>query len=453
MTEIKVNPSQYIKDISKDYSIYVCENRAVPRVTDGLKDAQRKALWLVRNKADKIKTVSLAGEMISSNLYLHGDQSAAGAISMLAAPFCNNIPLLHGIGQFGTRVAPVEGIGAPRYTYVKRGKAAQELIFPDLNIVPLKENYDGSAMEPMTFLPIIPTVLLNGVSGIAVGWSTDILPRKLSDIIDATIAALDGKKIKTLTPTYSYLDCKVENIEGNSWRFSGKCKIKDSSTIIVTELPPDLTLEKFKDKLNIMEEEGKINTYIDRSTENIEVTIKFSRGAIKDWTEEKAIDFLKLSQKKSERIVVIGWNGHSIIQYKTAEEVVRDFVQWRLDWYVKRYENMLLVDFEELRFWKGVKACFDGKLPVKLPKKKNKSEVEKEVSSLTKGLELTDQQISRIVGLPTYKWALDEYDNVQEKIKNLEGNIKDYEIILGDDNIIKGIYREELQALKKNKFV
>lgn len=453
MTEINLSSSQYIKDISKEYSIYVCENRAVPRVTDGLKDAQRKALWLLRNRSDKIKTVSLAGEMISSNLYLHGDASASGAISMMAAPFCNNVPLIEGKGQFGTRVAPVEGIGAPRYTYVKRGKASQQLIFPDLDIVPLKENYDGSTMEPVTFLPIIPTVLLNGVSGIAVGWSTEILPRRLIDIIDATLNALDNKKIKTLVPTYSYLNCKVENIEGNSWKFTGTCNIVDSSTIVVTELPPDTTLEKFKDKLNTMEEEGKINTYIDRSTENIEIVVKFARGSVKDWTEEQAIDYLKLSQKKSERIVVIGWNGHSIVQYKNAEEVVKDFVKWRLGWYTKRYETMLVDDSEELKYWQGVKACFDNKLPAKLSKKNNRTEIEEEITSMTKGIGLTSSQINKIVNLPTYKWAIDEYENVKTKIANLEANISDYTMILKDESLLKGIYKEELQALKKEKFV
>ena len=129
MIAVNQNASDYILDTSREYSIYVCENRAIPKVADGLKDAQRKALWLMRNKNEKIKTVALAGQMISENLYLHGDQSAAGSISMLAAPYVNNVPLLDGIGSFGTRVAPVEGIGAPRYTYVKRGKAAQELMF------------------------------------------------------------------------------------------------------------------------------------------------------------------------------------------------------------------------------------------------------------------------------------------------------------------------------------
>ena len=76
--------SEYILETSKDYSIYVCSNRAIPSVTDGLKDGQRKAMWLLRNKTEKIKTFSLSGEMISSGLYLHGD--ASGTISLFT--FC-----------------------------------------------------------------------------------------------------------------------------------------------------------------------------------------------------------------------------------------------------------------------------------------------------------------------------------------------------------------------------
>jgi DNA gyrase/topoisomerase IV subunit A len=349
--------SAYILDTSRDYSIYVCESRAIPKVADGLKDAQRKALWLVRNRADKIKTVSLAGEMISSGLYLHGDQSAAGSISMLAAPYVNNVPLLEGIGSFGTRVAPVDGIGAPRYTYVKRGKSASELMFPDLSIVPLKENYDGSTMEPVHFLPLIPTVLLNGVSGIAVGWSTEILPRSFKSLVDATLAVLDGKKIKRIAPAYDRYDVAVKHLEENTWEFTGKVEIKDTSTVRVTELPPELTLEKFKERLNTYEDEGKINTYVDRSTKTIDITIKFGRGGVRGWNEQRVIDFLKLKQKKSERIVVIDWSGSAIRQYESAEKLIEDFVAWRFGWYTTRYQNMMDKDDYELGFWKGVKAC------------------------------------------------------------------------------------------------
>lgn len=446
--------SQYILDTSREYSVYTCENRAIPKVADGLKDAQRKALWLMRNRAEKIKTVSLAGTMISENLYLHGDASASGAISMLAAPYVNNVPLLEGIGSFGTRVAPVDGIGAPRYTYVKRGRASQELMFRDMEIVPVKENYDGSTVEPQFFLPLIPTVLLNGVSGIAVGWSTEILPRSFKSLVDATLAILDGKSIKRIPPSYELYDINVKHLEENSWEFSGKATIVDSSTVKITELPPDLTLEKFKDRLNTYEDENKINTYTDRSTDTINITIKMARGAVKGWNESRAIEFFKLKQKKSERIVVVDWNGSSIRQYDSAEQLIKDFVEWRLGWYQTRYEKKLEKDDYELGFWKGVKACFDDKLPARLGAIKSRADLDSDVRNVAAGKKITldEKRIDRIVNLPAHRWTRDAYSDVLEKIKELELNIKEYKRILKDPEIRKSIYRDEVAELKKAKF-
>jgi DNA gyrase/topoisomerase IV subunit A len=446
------NSSDYILETSRDYSIYVCESRAIPKVADGLKDAQRKALWLVRNRSEKTKTVSLAGEMISSGLYLHGDASAAGAISMLAAPYVNNVPLLTGIGAFGTRVAPVDGIGAPRYTYIKRGKAAQDLMFADMDIVPLKENYDGSTLEPEHFLPLIPTVLLNGVSGIAVGWSTEILPRSFKSLVDATLKALEGSKLKRIPPSYELYNVDVKHLEDNSWEFSGKVTIVDSSTVKVTELPPDLTLEKFKERLNTYEDENKINTYTDRSTKLIDITIKMARGSVKDWNEARALDYFKLRQKKTERIVVIDWNGQSIRQYDSAEKLIEDFVQWRLGWYKVRYENRLSKDEYELGFWKGVKECFDKKLPSKLSSIKDRKSLMTEVSVITAKLSLDEPRIERIVNLAAYRWVQDAYADVLAKIKELEASIKEHKKILKDPELRKGIFKDELEALKKAKF-
>lgn len=446
------NSSKYILDTSREYSIYVCESRAIPKVADGLKDAQRKALWLVRSKTEKIKTVSLAGEMISSGLYLHGDQSAAGSISMLAAPYVNNVPLLEGIGSFGTRVSPVGGIGAPRYTYIKRGKAAMELMFPDMDIVPVKENYDGSTIEPVHFLPLIPTVLLNGVSGIAVGWSTEILPRSFKALADATLSILDGKKIKRIPPAYELYNVGVKHLEENSWEFTGKLEIPDTSTVKITELPPELTLEKFKERLNAYEDENKISTYIDRSTDTIDITIKMARGSVKGWNEARAIDYFKLRQKKSERIVVIDWNGSSIRQYESAEKLIEDFVAWRLAWYVTRYEHKTNKDTYELGFWKGVKACFDDKLPARLGGIADRAALDADVSKVTEKLKLDDKQIDRIVNLPAHRWTKDAYASVLQKIKELEANIKEYKRILKDPEARKSLYREEVEALKKVKF-
>lgn len=447
----KTPASDYINESSKDYSIYVAQSRAIPKVADGLKDGPRKALWLIKSKSEKIKTVSLAGEMISSGLYMHGDASASSSISMLAAPYVNNVPLLEGIGAFGTRVAPVEGIGAPRYTYVKKSKAGEMLLYPDLDVVPMKENYDGSNWEPEHFLPLIPMVLLNGVEGLAVGWSTNILPRNLKKLITATQAALEGKEPKGLEPSYDYLNIVVNPLEPNVWEFRGRAEVVDSSTALITELPPGLNLENFKKRLNKMEEEQKIYSYTDRSTDTINVQVKFKRGALKDWTENDLIEYFKLRERETERIVVIDWNGKSIRQYENPETLVKEFVVWRLNWYTKRYQQMLADDEYELRYWQGVKACFDDKLPGRLIKQTDKSAIMADVTNVTATIGLDTDQIDKIVSLPTYRWAQDFLGTVKENIARLTANIKEYKATLKSPAKIKEIYSSELEALKKLK--
>lgn len=440
--------SEYILDTSREYAIYVCSNRAIPRVSDGLKDGQRKTLWVIRNKSDKIKTISLAGELISSGLFLHGDQSAAQTISMMAGPFCNNTPFLKGIGSFGTKVSP-QSFGAPRYTYVKKNKALEEIMLKDLDIVPLKENYDGSTLEPVTFLPIIPTVLLNGISGIAVGWSTEILPHSLKDLADAVLCVLEGKPIKKIKPHYDYLDINVNDLNNNQWGFTGKIEKVDSRTIKVKSLPPDLSLEKFRERLDQYEEEDKINDYVDDSSEDIEIIIKFKRGYLADKTEEDLIEFLKLKSKKTERIVVLGFDGNSIKQYESPEDLIIEFVQWRFGYYISRYQKLLADDEYELKYWYGLKACFDKNIPNKLVGSKNKREILDKISKVTKDLD--DKQLDKVASLPTFRWNDEYYQEVLTKIEQLENDIEKYKDILSDNNKIIDIYKEEVKALKALK--
>src|SRR5690606_34849266 len=127
--------SKYISDTSKDFALYTAEVRAIPKVTDGLKDGQRKAIWCLRNKAEQIKTIAAASLPIFEMLYVHGDSSMADTVSGLAAPYINNICYLEGIGQFGSKLSP-NVFGAPRYTSIRRSSATVDLLLPDLDIVP-----------------------------------------------------------------------------------------------------------------------------------------------------------------------------------------------------------------------------------------------------------------------------------------------------------------------------
>jgi DNA gyrase/topoisomerase IV subunit A len=481
--------SDYLLRDSREYSIYVCSTRAIPAVEDGLKQGQRIALWLLRNRAEKIKTFALSGLMGFERLYVHGEVSANSAIGLLAAPFKNNVCLIEGLGQFGSRVAPVDGIGAPRYTEVRRSKGSEAFLYRDLDLVPLIENYDGSNMQPSHFLPLIPTVLLNGVSGIAVGWSTEILPRSLKSLIQATQDALAGNPIKGIDPYFARYNIDVKNVGTNQWEFTGKVKILDTSTLQITELPPGEKIENFRAKLIKMEngdhpydratlgEDCPVMNFVDRSTDCIDITVKFKRGylgpqaarveeetidgkkykhkipARKAWTEADAIKFFKLTEKTTERIVVLGWGGKAIRTYASPEELIRDFAAWRLGWYTKRFEKMLADAIYERNFWKAIAALFKDNFPKRLGAFADKAAVETDVMGVVTKvkLKLDDTQLERVVNLPTYRWTKSFEAEVQTKISNLDTSIKEYQSILASPDRLKAVYNDELEELKKAK--
>jgi len=444
--------SDFINTSSREYAIYTAQNRAIPSVCDGLKDGQRKMLWLMRNRSEKVKTISLAGQVIQEGLFLHGDTSAAETISRLAAPYLNNVPLLEGVGAFGTRVGP-DSWGAPRYTYVKRHNIAQALLYSDLDLVPMKPNYDGSVMEPVNFLPLVPLVLLNGVSGIAVGWSTDILPHTLPAIINAVIAAIDQKPLPALEPSYDYLDVDVKDLGNNGWEFTGKVEILSPTTLRVLELPPDLSLEKFRARLNQMEDQDEIHSYVDRSTKTIDIEIRLKRGSQRTWTTtEQAVNFLKLRSRSTQRLVVLDFNNTSIRQFSSAGALVQAFVDWRLTWYNRRYEKLIEQTQRELVWWQALKLCYDNKLPEFLPQAANRQEIVQKVSEITQSLNLETDQIDKIVQLPSYRWAKDQYQDALDNIQQHEKLLAEYQNTLASPAALRKQYRQEVMALKKLNF-
>jgi DNA gyrase/topoisomerase IV subunit A len=460
-----LTPSEYILMSSREYSIYIAANRAIPAVTDGLKYGQRIALWLLRNKADKIKTMALGGMCTAEKLYVHGDVSINNAISLLAAPYSNNVMLIEGLGHFGSRLKPgAEGIGAPRYTEVRRSKAASAFLYNDLDLVPLGVNYDGSVPSPINFLPIIPTVLLNGISGIAVGYSTSILPRSHKAIVQATLDAIQGRPIKRLVPHYERYDITVkEGVKDNQWQFDGKLEIVDTSTIRITELPPGLSIAEFRKRLMALvdktpkeqDEEGVwVVDYIDRSTKTINIDVKFKRGSLKGWTKPKAIAFFKLQERVTERIVVLSWDQKKVITYDTAEKLVQDFVEWRLGFYTKRYEKMVIDTNDELSYWRILQILFKNGFTKKLGTFVNRTTMADEVRAIVKKAKIiaTDAHIERAIGLPTYRWTKDFESEIVGKIEGYEADIKSYRETLADPAKLKAVYVGELEELKKLRF-
>lgn len=442
--------SQYINQISKSYGLYVLDSRAIPSMTDGLKTSQRIALWLIRNRADKIKTISLVGEMIASGLYVHGDAAAGDTISLLAAPYCNNVPLLGSVGAFGTLADP-SSFGAPRYTYVKRSKFAQDALYTDIDIVPMVENYDGSARMPGTFYPIVPIVLLNGIKGIAPGWSTNILPRKLEDLIRAVQEVLQTGKVKTkLLPYYEGKNVRVVKRDNGQFTIYGNLFKKNTTTVIVDSLPPDLTLEKFKEYLIRLEEDGKITDWVDHSSKTIYIEIKMRRADLNPMDDNQIIEFLRLRTLVTENITVQGIGGKRVIAYESAEKLIEDWVAWRLGLYLDRYQRLLSDELITNMYWKLVVACFKHKFSTTVRDLANKSAVKDEILRIAKKENLiveSDDIIERIAMMPIYRWAKEGLDEAKKQLTASDKCISEYEDMIASDRKRKNVFKNEVSAL------
>lgn len=450
-TSINKNSSDFINQTSRDYSIYVCENRSIPSVSDGLKPAQRKALYVAMNKSEKIKTVSLSGMTISSNLYVHGDTSMNDTISKMAGLYINNVPFFKGTGCFGTKVSPNDS-AAPRYTYVQKYNLTDELIYKDKSIIPYVDNYDGSAQEPLHFIPIIPLVLLNGISGIAVGWSCEILPYNIKDIIKATKSALNGKKINKLTPDYMHTEHDTKDLKDGKWEFYGKFNRTDTSTININSLPPEMSLEKINEILIDLEEKGKIKDFTDNSSKTINIDVKFGRGELKNYSDSDIIKLLKLYTKKTERLVTLDFNHDGIKQFKDVNELLTEFVNFRFQYYIKRYEKLLEDAEYEIKYWLSLLECFNASIGDFIKDMDSKSMMVEFIEQLTLNIKPSNEQIDKIASLPAYQFTKEHKQKCLDKIQEIKESIIKYSEMLNDHSLIKDQYNSELDELLKVKF-
>lgn len=429
--------SEYIEQQRRQYSLYVLESRAIPSITDGLKAAARRIMWVARD-GKKWKSASLAG----ATMPIHPHASPEGSINTLAAPYGNNLPLLDGIGSFGTRLNPT-AYGAARYTSVQVSKFALSAFYTDIEIIPMKPNYDNTSEEPVHFLPLIPICVLNPVEGIAIGFACDILPRDLGDIIDSQIKHLDGKEERnepqiTFRP---FNNVSLEKIE-NKWTFEGIFTRVDSSSLQVTNLPYGTSHDKFTHHLNKLVAAEKLIDYIDKSKDTINIECKFKRGALFDLNDDQIFALLNLKTNLSENLNLIDFNGNSVLS-PTYHEVIKQFTDWRLTFYKKRYErlvSMLNIDIEKLQ---DLLTAIKHNVGSEASKKKGRSELKEFLQTI--GIKHLDY----IASLPVYRFTKDEKEKAEQELREALKILAGYIEIIDSKQLQVDIYKQELKQVKK----
>lgn len=341
-----------------DYARYVVEGRAIPSLVDGFKVSQRKIasaankLW--RNGGKPMKVFQLGGQAAALTFYHHGslDQTIIG----MTQEFKNSLSVFQGIGQFGSLRSPEAG--APRYIGVKFNDNFR-LLYKDFDLV-TPQYEEGEEIEPKFFLPIIPTVLLNGGSGIAVGFATNILNRRPVDLVDACVDALKTGEVRyPLVPWVNGFHGTVELLKetDKSWVFRGAYEVKNTSTVEITEIPPSFTYEKYEAHLEALIEKSILVSYEDNSSDRVHYTLKFARQTLADYIKrDKLGDLLKMREQETENITTMDENGKLKI-FSKAGDLVTYFVKFRLGYYVKR-KTQILEDLAKEILMLEAKAAF-----------------------------------------------------------------------------------------------
>jgi len=437
--------SDFLSNEYKEFAMYSIEGRAIPSVIDGFKPVQRKIIhissqiWKTGNEK-ALKVFQLAGKVASDAFYHHGNASLESAIITMAQKFKNSIPLLEEDGQYGSLRSPQPG--APRYIGTRLNENFRYL-YKDFALLQFKEE-EGEQIEPKFFLPIVPTVLLNGSSGIAVGFASNVLNRDIKSVIDACIRTLEGKKIPIIKPYLNEFNGEfIQDIENSKrWIMKGKAVKANTSTVRITELPPSMTYEKYELLLDKLIENKEIVSYDDNCKDNVDYVIKFQRSILDKLDENGLIKMFKLEEASTEMFITLDEHGKLKI-FESSEEVIAYFVQFRLGYYSIRKSVELDRMNRELKMLSNrgrfIKLILDEKLKIN---NVAKQEIVEQI--IQAKLEMIDDSYDYLLRMPIYSLTKELFEKMKEDFVKKKEDIKAYELIDPRD-----MYLEDLNELKK----
>ena len=284
----KFKLSGMFKDWFLDYSSYVILYRAVPHIVDGMKPVQRRvlhAMWRI-DDGRYTKVANIVGQAMQ--YHPHGDQSILGALVQLG----QKNYLIDCQGNWGN-ILTGDSNAAPRYIEARLTKFAKEVVF-NPKTTNWMTSYDGRNQEPVE-LPIkFPLLLAQGAEGIAVGLASKILPHNFNELIDASVAHLQGKEFELYPdfPTGGYADCTkyMKGQRGGVVKVRAKIEKIDKNTLSINEIPFGKTTHIIIDSILKAKEKGKIKIkkIDDLTTDKANILIHLPN----DVSPDKTIDAL-----------------------------------------------------------------------------------------------------------------------------------------------------------------
>jgi len=411
----KVKISEFLKSDFRDFSLYDCQIN-IPSLVDGLKVSQRKVMWTVLNNPKTVTVEQLSSLASAYTKYHHGAVSLAEVIIKLAQNFTgsNNVNWLIPDGQFGNILS--HDASSPRYISTSVNSNWRNWYKKEDDIVMQYEMEDGEVTEPTYFIPLVPTILFNGSSGIGTGYACSIFSYNPKDVVECVKKAISNKEQPELIPYYEGYKGKIEKVNGQTI-FHGVYEKVNATAIRITQLPIGYDITSYKEVLIKLIESGEIKDFDDHSTEDKwDIVVYANREWIKQH-ESIIIEKLKLVTKDTENFVV--WDENKKIRrFDNPNQLVLHFVKWRLGIFEERRVKQIEL-YEKDLTWLNEKKNFieyfinNSKRLVNL----NKQELFDDLSA--QGF----VEINKLMNIKIYNLTREEIDELTNQIYKTEADI------------------------------
>ncbi|HMJ26838.1 MAG TPA: DNA gyrase subunit A [Pyrinomonadaceae bacterium] len=489
-----------------DYAMSVIIGRALPDVRDGLKPVHRRVLWAMNelgntyNKAYK-KSARVVGDVIGK-YHPHGDTAVYDTIVRLAQDFSMRYPLVDGQGNFGS--VDGDAPAAMRYTEVRMSKLANELLADiEKETVTFQPNYDESLSEPTVLPTRIPSLLINGSDGIAVGMATKIAPHNLTEIVDATIAVLrepeiDIEELLKIVkgpdfPTRGFI-CGREEIRNSYLTGRGILQMRaraaidrigrgtqERDAVIITEIPFQVNkarlIERIAELANEKKLEGIAEVRDESDRQGMRIVVELKRDAVPQVVLNKLFKMTPMQSSFGVINLAIVNGQPRVLNLK---QILEAFVDFRREVVRKRTEYELRKAKARAHILEGLTKAIDaldhivtlirnsrsvdearqwlqGELKTTSELKTWKGipggeTLNKYLPKLKKAMEslafseiqaqaILDLQLRRLSALERQK-IIDEYEGIIKHIAELEE-------ILGNEKSLRRVIINELEDVKK----
>jgi DNA gyrase subunit A len=453
------------------YAMSVIIGRALPDVRDGLKPVHRRILYAMldmgmRHNTPFKKSARIVGEVLGK-YHPHGDTAVYDSMVRMAQDFSIRYPLVDGHGNFGS--IDGDSPAAMRYTEARLSEFAEEILADlEKETVNFVDNFDSSLQEPSILPAKIPNLLVNGSSGIAVGMATNVPPHNLGEVIDGVISYIDNKDIAIMD--------LLKHIKGPDFPTGGRImgmrgivdayntgrgiiKVrghvhieqtkKGKQQIIVSEIPYQVNkttlIEKIVETVKDKRIEGISDLRDESDKSGMRIVIEVKREADPNIVVNQ---LYKHSQLESTFGVIMIALVNGVPRTLNLKEIISEFVKHRYEIVVKRAKYELKKAEERAHILEGLLIALDNlDAVIKLIRASN--DVPTAKAGLIEKFGLTEIQAQAILDMRLQRLTALEREKIKAEHQELIAKIKQLRELLGSDELIYGIIKDELKEIKR----